>query len=89
MADMDSNEPSEFKSFGKEVGKGLLKEAKMEAKITMKWGLGGALVGAVVLGGVGWFKFGTTIGLIGAGAGALLGGAFAVWFYLSATTLSD
>jgi hypothetical protein len=82
--------PSEHQTLGdesvvKEVGKGLLKEARP----TLKWGLGGPLVGAVALGGAGWFKFGAKVGLIGAGVGAVVGGIGAGWFYISATGLAD
>ncbi|MGB0582443.1 MAG: hypothetical protein ACPGVU_22350 [Limisphaerales bacterium] len=72
-------------SFAKEVGKGLLHEGKN----TVKWGLGGALLGAVVLLGAGWFKFGFKVGLIGAGVGAIVGGIGAAWLYISASSFSD
>jgi hypothetical protein len=81
------NTRSESESFAKEtakeVGKGLLKEGKT----TVKWGFWGAVVGAVALGGAGWFKFGPKVGLIGAGVGAVVGGIGAAWFYISASSL--
>jgi hypothetical protein len=87
MSNEPQNTPPDSESFAKETakeaGKGLLKEGKA----TVKWGLWGAVVGAVALGGTGWFKFGTTMGLIGAGVGAVVGGIGAAWFYISASSL--
>ena len=85
MNNQTDNKSSEPDSFAKEVGKGLLHEGKN----TVKWGLGGALLGAAVLGGAGWFKFGFKLGLIGAGVGAIVGGIGASWCYLSASSFSD
>jgi hypothetical protein len=72
-------------SFAKEVGKGLIHEVKN----TVKWGLGGDLFGAVVLGGAGWFKFGFKLGLIGAGIGVMVGGIGTAWMYISASSFSN
>ena len=75
--------PSE--SLTKEVGRGVVKGLLQEAKATLKWGVGGAMFGAAVLGGLGFWKFGT-LGLgVGALAGAVLGGVGGIWVYLSAT----
>lgn len=87
MNNEPQNTPPQPESFAKEtakeVGTGLLKEGKT----TVKWGLWGAVVGAVALGGAGWFKFGPKFGLIGAVVGAVVGGIGAVWFYISASSL--
>ncbi len=71
--------PSLAKEVGSEVKKGLVKEARN----TLKWGLGGAIAGGLVLGILGLVKFGVTGLWIGAIAGALIGGIGAVFFYLS------
>ena len=57
---------SKSDSLAKAVGKGLINDGKN----TVKWGL----LGAVVLGGAGWFKFEFKVGLIWAGIGATVGG---------------
>lgn len=73
-------EESFIKELGKDVGKGLLQETGT----TIKWAAGGALLGALVLGGLGLWKFGT-VGLgVGAIAGAVLGGIAGGWLYFSA-----
>ncbi len=54
------------------------------AKESLRWFLIGAVIGAVVLGGVGAYYFGWTglgIGLI---AGAVIGGIGLWWMYMSA-----
>ena len=79
------NKFSKPDSYAKEVSKELLHEGKN----TVKWGLGGAWLGAVDLGGAGWFKFGFTLGLIGAGVGTIVDGSGAAWIYISASSFSD
>lgn len=69
-----------IKEVGREVGKGLIRETG----ITIKWALGGALIGGVVLGGLGFWKFGTTGLAIGAIVGAVVGGVLGGWTYFSA-----
>jgi hypothetical protein len=71
---------SETEEFIKDVGKDLLRETGT----TIKWAVGGALVGAVVLGGLGLWKFGITSLTIGAVVGAALGGATGFWACFSA-----
>ncbi len=51
-----------IKEVGRDVGKDLLRETGT----TIKWALGGAFLGAVVLGGLGFWKFGVTGLAIGA-----------------------
>lgn len=68
----------------RETSKGLLKEAA----VTLKWGLSGAVGGAVLLGGVGFWKYGSTGLWIGALAGALVGGIGAVVLYTMGTSLT-
>jgi hypothetical protein len=66
--------------FIKDVGKELLRDIGT----TIKWAIGGAFFGAIVLGGFGLWKFGV-IGLgIGAIVGAVIGGATGGWAYFSA-----
>lgn len=55
--------------FVKEVARDVGKEFVSETKETLKWALGGAIVGALILGGVGAKYF----GLPGLGWGALAG----------------
>ncbi len=87
MNNQSKSTPSQPESLAKETAKEVGKELLKEGKTTVKWGLWGAAVGAVALGGAGWFKFGPKVGLIGAGVGAVVGGIGAAWFYVSATSL--
>ena len=65
-----------IKEIGRDVGTDLLHETGT----TIKWAVGGALIGAVVLGGLGFWKFGVTGLTIGAIGGGVVGG----WLYFSA-----
>lgn len=79
----DQEQPAKhgfIKELGRDVGKDLLRETGT----TMKWTLGGALVGAVALGGIGFWKFGIAGLAIGAVAGAAVGGGIGFWLYFSA-----
>ena len=69
-----------IKEIGRDVGTDLLHETAT----TIKWAMGGALIGAVVLGGIGFWKFGVTGLAIGAIAGGVVGGVIGGWFYFSA-----
>lgn len=69
-----------IKEVGRDVGKHLLRETGT----TIKWAFSGAVVGAIVVGGIGFWKFGVTGMWIGAVTGALLGGAIGGWAYFSA-----
>lgn len=69
----------------REVGRGLLREGKT----TLTWGVLGAIVGAVVVGGAAAFKFGPRLGLIGGAVGLVVGGIGAAALYVSATTISE
>lgn len=80
---MNEQDPQPPKSLGREVRD----EAVREAGVWLKWAAVGALVGALLLGGLGLALFGFLGMLGGAGVGAVLGGV-AFWaFYLNATTL--
>ena len=81
------NEQSEgiAKEILRDTSKGLLKEAA----VTLKWGIFGAVVGAVLLGGAGLWKFGFTGFWVGALTGALVGGVGAVALYTMGTTLTS
>jgi len=74
----------ESKGFVREVGRDVGKHLLRETGTTIKWAFGGAVVGAIIVGGVGFWKFGVTGLWIGAVAGALLGGAMGGWAYFSA-----
>ena len=74
-----------LKKLGREVGKSLIQEAGT----TFKWGIGGAIVGALALGTLGLVKFGLTGGGIGAVAGAVIGGIGAVYVYTTASSFTD
>lgn len=69
-----------IKEIGRDVGTDLLHETGT----TIKWAVGGALIGAAVLGGLGFWKFGVTGLAIGAIAGGVVGGVVGGWFYFSA-----
>ena len=69
-----------IKDIGREAGTDLVSETGT----TIKWAMGGVLIGAVVLGGLGFWKFGVTGLTIGAIAGGVVGGVAGGWFYFSA-----
>ena len=69
-----------IKDIGREAGTDLVSETGT----TIKWAMGGALIGAAVLGGIGFWKFGVTGLAIGAIAGGVVGGVAGGWFYFSA-----
>ena len=64
--------------------KGVGKELLRETGTTIKWAVGGAVFGAIVVGGLGLWKYGVTGLGIGAVAGAVIGGAVGGWAYFSA-----
>jgi hypothetical protein len=68
-----------------ETSKGLLKEAA----VTLRLGISGAAVGAVLLAGSGCWKFGFTGLWIGAIAGALVGGVGAIVLYTMGGSLTS
>ena len=70
--------------FIKEIGREAGTDLVHETGTTIKWAMGGALVGAVVLGGLGFWKFGVSGLAIGAIAGGIVGGVVGGWFYFSA-----
>ena len=70
--------------FIKEIGREAGTDLVHETGTTIKWAMGGALIGAVVLGGLGFWKFGVTGLAIGAIAGGVVGGVIGGWFYFSA-----
>lgn len=70
--------------FIKEVGRDVGKELLRETGTTIKWAVGGAVMGALVVGGLGLWKFGVTGMGIGALTGAVIGGAVGGWAYFSA-----
>ena len=76
---MTEQRPPEQKTFAKEVLSGL----KEEARTSLRWAIGGAIVGAVVLGGIGLIIFGLKGLLIGAGLGAVVGGVGLSLLYLN------
>ncbi|MGB0413109.1 MAG: hypothetical protein ACPGJU_01570 [Coraliomargarita sp.] len=68
------------RTFIKEVGREVGKDLVRETGTAIKWAVGGALIGAVVLGGLGFWKFGVT----GLAIRAIVGGVVGGWFYFSA-----
>lgn len=72
MQDEDNSSPP---SVAREVGKGLIEDARS----TLRWVGGGALVGALGLGGAGFWFFGTDGLLYGAAIGAVAGALVALW----------
>ena len=70
--------------FIKEIGREAGTDLVHETGTTIKWAMGGALIGAVVLGGLGFWKFGVTGLTIGAIGGGIVGGVIGGWFYFSA-----
>jgi hypothetical protein len=69
--------------FIKEIGRDVGTDLVRETGTTIKWAVGGALIGAVVLGGLGLWKFGVTGLAIGAISGGVVGGVVGGWFYFS------
>ncbi len=63
----------------------IVKAIARETKTLLQWALGGAIVGALVVGGVGFWLVGMEglgIGaLIGTGVGAIAGGGIYLWFF--------
>ena len=80
----DSQKKSGIVGFIKDIGRDVGTDLVSETVTTIKWAVGGALIGAVVLGGIGFWKFGVTGLAIGATAGGVVGGVAGGWFYFSA-----
>ncbi len=76
---MTEQDPAKQKTFAKEVLSGL----KEDARSSLRWAIGGAIAGAVVLGGIGLILFGLKGLLIGAGLGGAVGGIGVSWLYLN------
>lgn len=76
---MTEQRPPEQKPLAKEVLSGL----KEDARSWLRWAIGGAIAGAVVLGGIGLILFGLKGLLIGAGIGAVVGGVGVSLLYLN------
>ena len=75
---VEVSESGLVKDVALDVGKGLLSETK----ITLKWALVGAFIGALIVGGAGfWFLGLKGLGaLIGAVIGAIAGGGLYLWW---------
>ena len=69
-----------IKEFVREAGEDLVSETGE----TIKSAVGGALIGAVFLGGSGFWKFGVTGLVFGAIVGGVVGGVVGAWIYFSA-----
>lgn len=80
---MIEHEPPESRTLGQEVREDIVREAG----VWLRWAVVGAIVGAVLVGGVGFWVFGFPGLVWGAGIGAALGGVGSWLFYLHATTL--
>lgn len=72
---MQDEEKTSATSFAREVGKGIVEEGKS----TLRWVLGSALVGALLVGGAGAWFFGMDALLYGAAIGAVIGALGALW----------
>lgn len=81
---MDQHDAPKPDSIARAVGKELVRETGR----SLRWGGAGAVVGAVGLGGVGFYLLGLKGLAIGACAGAVLGGLAALWFYFEASTVT-
>ena len=72
MQDEENSSPS---SFAREVGKGIIEDGKS----TLRWVLGSALVGALLVGGASAWFFGMGALMYGAAIGAVIGALGALW----------
>ena len=79
--------PAKPEGFGKELARDVSKGLLKETGVTLKWGLWGAVLGAIVLGGVGAWYFSAAGLVVGALAGALLGGIAGVVVYIQGSSL--
>ena len=77
-----SREDMRAEGFVKETAREVGKELFNQSKLTLKWALGGAVVGALALGGVGFWFLGLSGLGVGALIGAVLGGFVGGWLYL-------
>ena len=80
---MTHTDQDERKGFASDVGQGLVNEGRT----WVRWGVVGAILGAVALGIVGAVYLGFVGFVIGAVIGAVVGGIGAVVFYMQASTL--
>ena len=69
--------PSAVTQAAKDVTKGLVGDFVA----LLKWTLAGAIVGAVLFGGAGWYLLSLDFAMYATGAGALIGGGATAWFY--------
>ncbi len=84
---MTEQDKSGASSPGRKLASEVGGELKREAGAWLKWFAVGAVVGAVILGGLGFYILGFKGLLGGAAVGAILGGTGLWLFYLNATTL--
>ncbi len=70
--------------FVEEIARDLGKDLASGTKTTLKWALGGAIVGALAVGGAGFWLLGIKVlgisALIGAVIGAIAGGGMYLWW---------
>jgi len=71
--------------FMEEMARDVGKDLASETKTTLKWALGGAIVGALIIGGIGFWLLGMKVlgvsALIGAVIGAIAGGWIYLWWF--------
>ena len=75
-------EDIQSEGFVKETAREVGKELISQSKLTLKWALGGAVIGALALGGVGFWFLGISGLGFGALIGAVLGGFLGGWLYM-------
>lgn len=82
MKSISEEKETEQESLLREIGTELKEELKDEVSTWFRWALGGAVVGSIILGGFGIYVAGFSGFLVGAVAGALIGGIGAWIFYI-------
>lgn len=69
------------------AGRKLISDFKNQVKIVSIWGMLGAVIGGLLLGGAGVYFLGWSALAVAAGIGSCLGGIGAVCLYLSASAM--
>ena len=83
---MEKEDKPKPKSMVRELGSELGRSIIEEGRSWLRWALGGAAVGAVAGGGLGFYYFGSEALLIGAGVGAVIGCLGALYLNYAASS---